>query len=728
MQNQQPRLSRRTALKGMTGLVLGVYLKPGSSMAQSGAAQVLRPDSSTGSFAPNAFVRIGTDDTVTVLVKHIEFGQGPFTGLATLVAEELDADWSKVRAEHAPADANLYKNFLLGSQGTGGSTAMANSYEQMRKAGAAARAMLVEAAAQSWRVPAGEISVERGVLRHSRSNRQGRFGQFAEVAAKLPVPSDPPLKDPSKFRLIGREGAVKKLDVPAKTNGTAQFTIDIREPGMLTVVVVHPPRFGGKVASVDAVQARAVPGVVDVKQIPSGVAVYADSTWPALKAREALKITWDDSAAEKRSSSQLIEEYRALSRQKGSVASQHGDVDAALAGAERLIEAEYVFPYLAHAPMEPLDGFLRWDANKASARYGSQLQTFDQLTIAGVLGLKPEQVSLETMLAGGSFGRRAQPTSHFAAELAQVAKAIGPSRPVKLIWTREDDLRGGYYRPMFVHRLRGAIRDGKIVAWTNTLVGQSFIQGTAFAPMVIKDGIDPITVEGSREIPYEIPNFRCDVHTPSVGVPTLWWRSVGHTHTGYAVECFIDELLQATGQDPVAGRVALMGKAPRAAGALRAVAQLARWAGPGPFGDRARGVAVVESFGSFIAQIAEVSSGDGEGPKVHKVWCAVDCGVAVNPDVIRAQMEGGIGFGLGHALFAEVRLDEGRPVPGNFDTYRSLRIHEMPEIEVTIVRSNEKPTGVGEPGVPPIGPAVANALARLGHNRPRQLPIVRGMV
>ena len=728
MQNQQPRLSRRTALKGMTGLVLGVFLKPGLSMAQSGAAQVLRPDGSTITFAPNAFVRIGTDDSLTVLVKHIEFGQGPFTGLATLVAEELDADWSKVRAEHAPADANLYKNFLLGSQGTGGSTAMANSYEQMRKAGAAARAMLVEAAAQSWRVPTGEITIERGVLRHAKSNRQARFGQFAEAAAKLPVPENPPLKDASKFRLIDREGAVKKLDVPAKTNGTAQFTIDIREPGMLTVVVAHPPRFGGKVANVDVTQARAVPGVVDVKQIPSGVAVYADSTWPALKAREALRITWDDSGAEKRSSSQLVEEYRTLSRQKGSVAGQHGDVDAALAGAERVIEAEFVFPYLAHAPMEPLDGFLRWDANKAVARFGSQLQTFDQMTIGGVLGLKPEQVSLETMLAGGSFGRRAQPTSHFAAELAEVAKAIGPNRPVKLVWTREDDLRGGYYRPLFVHRLRGAIRDGKVVAWANTLVGQSFIQGTAFAPLVIKDGIDPITVEGSREIPYEIPNFRCDVHTPSVGVPTLWWRSVGHTHTGYAVECFIDELLDALGQDPVAGRLALMGKAPRAAGALRAVAQVARWAGPGPFGDRARGVAVVESFGSFIAQIAEVSIRDGDSPKVHKVWCAVDCGVAVNPDVIRAQMEGGIGFGLGHALFAEVLLDNGWPVPANFDTYRSLRIHEMPDVEVTIVRSNEKPTGVGEPGVPPIGPAVANALARLGHNRPRQLPIVRGTV
>jgi isoquinoline 1-oxidoreductase beta subunit len=728
MQYEQLRLSRRTTLKGMTGLVLGLCVKPGSGWAQSGAARVLRPDGSTGGFAPNAFVRIGTDDTVTVLVKHSEFGQGPLTGLATLVAEELDADWSKVRAEHAPADANLYKNLALGSQGTGGSTAIANSYEQMRKAGAAARAMLVEAAAQSWRVPAGEIGVERGVLRHAKSNRQARFGQFAEAAAKLPVPEEPPLKDPAKFRLIGREGAVKKLDVPAKTNGTAQYTIDIREPGMLTVVVAHPRRFGSKVASVDATQALAIPGVVDVKQIPSGVAVYADSTWPALKARDALSITWDDSAAEKRSSSQLIEEYRALSRQKGNVAGEHGDVDAALAGAERVIEAEFVFPYLAHAPMEPLDGFLRWDGNKAVARFGCQLQTFDQQMIASVLGLKPQQVSLETLLAGGSFGRRAQPTCHFAAELAEAAKAIGANHAVKLIWTREDDLRGGYYRPLFVHRLRGAIRDGKIVAWANTLVGQSFIQGTPFAPMVIKDGIDPVTVEGAREIPYEIPNFRCDVHTPSVGVPTLWWRSVGHTHTGYAVECFVDELLQVTGQDPVAGRLALMGKAARAASALRAVAQLARWAGPGPFGGRARGVAVVESFDSFIAQIAEVSAGDGDGPKVHKVWCAVDCGVAVNPDVIRAQMEGGIGFGLGHALFAEVRLDEGQPVPGNFDTYRSLRIHEMPEVEVTILRSSEKPTGVGEPGVPPIGPAVANALARLGHNRPRQLPIVRGTV
>jgi isoquinoline 1-oxidoreductase subunit beta len=289
-------------------------------------------------------------------------------------------------------------------------------------------------------------------------------------------------------------------------------------------------------------------------------------------------------------------------------------------------------------------------------------------------------------------------------------------------------MRGGYYRPLTLHRMRGAVRDGKIVAWANTVVTQSILKGTPFEAVMVKDGIDATSVEGAREIPYDIADFRCDLHTTDVGVPVLWWRSVGHTHTGYAVECFVDELLQAAGQDPVNGRLALMGKAPRAAGALRAVAELARWSGPGPAGNRARGVAVVESFGSFIAEIAEVSIGDGDAPRVHKVWCAVDCGVAVNPDVIRAQMEGGIGFGLGHALFAEVALDAGKPVPANFDTYRSLRIHEMPDIEVTIVRSNEKPTGVGEPGVPPIAPAVANAMARLGLGRPRRLPVVKGVV
>lgn len=710
-------VTRRTAVQSMAGLVIGLYLPRGLREATAAATNAAAP------FAPNAFVRIGTDNTVTVLIKHIEFGQGPFTGLATLVAEELDADWSQVRAEHAPSNPELYKNLFFGVQGTGGSSAIANSYEQMRQAGATARAMLVDAAAQTWNVPASEITVSRGVLRHARTNRQGRFGQFTEAATRLPVPSNVALKNPSTFRFIGKEGAVRKLDAAAKTNGKAQFTMDIRERGMLTVVVARPPHFNARVASFDAAAARAVPGVLDVKQIPTGVAVYADGFWPAKKARDLLRVTWDESGVERRGTEQLVAEYRALARSPGSVAAAHGDVDAALGRATKVIEAEFVFPYLAHATMEPLDAFLRWDGHRVAARYGSQFPTTDHQTIAQILGLPVERVELEVMLAGGSFGRRAQQNAHVAAELAEVAKAIGPGRPVKLMWTREDDMRGGYYRPLTVHRMRGAVQDGRISAWSDTIVTQSILKGSPFAGM-IQNGIDSTSVEGANEIPYDITDFRCDLHTTDVGVPVLWWRSVGSTHTGYAVECFVDELLQSAGQDPVAGRLALMSKAPRQAGVLRAVADLARGSGPGPASGRARGVAVVQSFNTSVAQIAEVSLQNGV-PRVHKVWCAVDCGVAVNPDVIRAQMEGGIGFGLGHALYSEITLDDGRPVQGNFDTYRSLRIHEMPQVEVAIVRSSEKPTGVGEPGVPPIAPAVANALARLGVERPRRLPMVR---
>jgi isoquinoline 1-oxidoreductase beta subunit len=677
-------------------------------------------------FAPNAFIRVGTDDLVTVLIKHIEFGQGPFTGLATLVAEELDADWAQMRAEHAPSNPTLYKNFLLGMQGTGGSTAIANSYDQMRKAGATARAMLVQAAANLWNVPPSEILVERGVLRHQVTGREGRFGQFTEAAAGLPVPEDAPLKQPASFRLIGREGAVKKLDVPEKTNGKAQFTIDNYAPGMLTVVVARPPRFGGKVAGFDAADARSIPGVVDVKALPTGIAVYAEGMWPALKAREALHITWDDTAAEKRSSQEMIDEYRALARSPGITVAARGDAEAVLAKAEKVIEAEFAFPYLAHAPMEPLDGFLHWDGECARARFGCQLQTGDQNMIAAVLGLPLQRVEIKTMLAGGSFGRRGQADMHLAAELAQAAKAIGPGRPIKLMWTREDDIRGGYYRPLFLHRLRGAVSGATIVAWTDRIVGQSIVKGTPYESMIIKDGIDPLSVEGARDIPYDIADFRCELHTTESAVPVLSWRAVGHTHSSYAVECFVDELLQAAGKDPIAGRLEMLGKSPRAAGVLRAVSALASWSGPGPVNKRARGVAVVESFGTYVAQIAEVSVGDGDGPRVHKVWCAVDCGTPINPDVIRAQMQGGIGFGLGHVLFAEITIDAGRPLQSNFDTYRSLRIDEMPEVEVTIIPSAERPTGVGEPGVPPIGPAVANAMAWLGLGRPRRLPIVRG--
>ncbi len=715
------RLSRRAMMAGAGALVIGMVLPFGRFAIAQGPAMAPPPAD------PNAFIRIAQDSTVLVLVKHIDFGQGTYTGLSTIVAEELDADWSQVRAEAAPANIKLYANTLMGIQGTGGSTAIAESYQQMRRAGAAARAMLVQAAANSWNVPPASITVEKGVIRHAASGRHGSFGEFAAAAARLPAPADPPLKDPKSFTLIGRDQPGRKLDSLAKTNGQAKFGIDQTAPGMLTVAVLHPPRFGAKLAHVDPAAALAVKGVVAVRPLSSGVAVYANGTWPAFKGRSALAVQWDESGAETRGSEEMAAQYLALARKPGqTVVKASGDVDAALrAGGAELIEADYVFPYLAHAPMEPLGGFLDWDGKRAVARFGSQVQTGDHMAIAKVLGLPPEQVALETTFAGGSFGRRATPTSHLAVELAEAAKAIGPGKPIRLTWTREDDIRGGYYRPLMVHHMKGAVKGGKIVAWSDSIVGQSFAYGSPFEKLLTSNGYDSTMVEGSNEIPYAIPAFRCTVaHDPSP-VPTLWWRSVGHTHTGYAVETFIDRLLEKAGQDPVAGRLALMSDAPRAAGVLKAVATLAKWDGPGPRDGVARGVAVVESFNSYVAQIAEVALGPDGEPHVRKIWCAVDCGVAVNPDVIRAQVEGGIGYATGHALYAEVPLVAGRPMVSNFNDYRSLRIHEMPQIEVMVVKSTEKPTGIGEPGVPPAGPAIANALARLGRERPTRLPMVR---
>jgi len=679
-------LSRRSILKAGAGLVIGVYIARGGKVfAQT------PPAGSNVNIAPNTFLTIGPDNTVTVLSKHIEFGQGPFTGMATLVAEELDADWSQMRADHAPSNPVLYKNLLFGVQGTGGSSAIANSYEQMRKVGAVARAMLVSAAAEEWKVPASEITVENGVLKHP-SGKEGRFGAFADKAMQLPVPADPKLKDPSTFKLIGKEGVVKRLDSAIKSNGTAQYTLDLNDPGTLTALIARSPRFGGVVASFDAAAALAVPGVVDVKRVPTGVAVYAKGFWPAKTARDLLKITWDDSKAESRGTEQLLAEFRTLSKVPGKTVTQRGDVDQAIARGGRLVEAEFVFPYLAHAPMEPLNAFMKWEGDTASARFGSQFPTPDHAAIANVLGIGMDKVRLQTILAGGSFGRRAQQSTHVALELAEVVKAIGPGKAVKLVWTREDDMRGGYYRPFSIHRMRGVVRDGKIAAWSDTIVGQSIMKGSAFEAMTFKDGLDSTAYEGSHDIPYEVANFKCDLHQVDVGIPVLWWRSVGHTHTGYAVEAFVDELLQMAGQDPVEGRLAMMGKSPRHAGVLKAVAEFANWKGAKMESGHERGVAVVESFGTYVAQVVELSVGE-EGPIIHKVWCAVDCGVAVNPDIIRAQMEGGIGFGLGHILYAEQTLDQGRPVAGNFNTYRSLRINEMPKVDVTIVASTEKRTG-----------------------------------
>lgn len=717
-------VSRRTFLCGIgvgAGLVVAVKLGGVAHAQRSGAAAVIGADEN-GSTTIDAtgFVVIGSDDTVTVMVKHLEMGQGPYTGLATLVAEELDADWSQMRAEGAPSNAALYKNLAFGIQGTGGSTAIANSYEQMRKAGATARAMLIAAAAQTWGVPETEITVVKGVVTHSRSVRKARFGELAQQAAQLTPPKDVRLKDPSRFTLIG--GKVSRLDTPAKSNGSAIFTLDVAPPDMLTVLVAHPPRFGARAASVDDSAAQQVRGFVDVKTIPQGVAVYANGFWAAKKARDALRIQWDDANAEMRGSEQLLAEYRSQSKQPGAKAAERGDVAKAQGRATRKLQVEYVFPYLAHAPMEPLDCAIALKDGACEAWYGAQLQTVDHKTIATVMGLPEEKVSINTLLAGGSFGRRAQPAGDLAAEAAAALKALGRDATIKLVWTREDDIRGGRYRPFTLHRIEGSLdKAGNITSWEQVVVSQSIVKGSPFEAM-IKDGIDPTMVEGASDLPYKVANLRVTAHTMDVGVPVLWWRSVGHTHTAFATETFIDELLVGGGRDPLHGRLALLKDQPRYAEVLKAVGRAARWKGSKVGNGRARGVALHKSFDTYVAQIAEVSRGADGLPKVEQVWCAVDCGVAVNPDNIKAQMEGGIGYGLGTILFDQITLDQGQVVQGNFNDYRMLRIHEMPKIEVVIVKSVEKPTGVGEPGVPPIGPAVANAWRALTGKAVRSLP------
>jgi isoquinoline 1-oxidoreductase beta subunit len=705
------RFLETSALTGVA-LIVGVRLEPRCADA---ADQVL---------APNAFVRIAQDNTVTIVAKHIELGQGTYTGLATILAEELDADWSQIRVEAAPADAERYGNRLAGgAQMTGGSTAMAESWEQMRRAGATARAMLVEAAARDWGVPASEITVQRGVVLHAPSGRRATFGELAGKAATLTPPAQVTLKDPKDFTLVGKD--LRRVDGRAKTDGSAQFTLDLVLPQMLTALIARPPRFGAILKSFDATAARRVKGVTHVVAVPAGVAVAAESFWAARKGREALRVTWDESRAETRGTEELYTAYRVLAGRPGTPARRDGDVAGAFRGAARVVEAVYEFPYLAHAPMEPLDAVVRVGSDGCDLWAGSQAPTIDQQVVARVLGVPPDTVRVHTLLAGGSFGRRATPNGDVAGEAASIAKAVGGTRPVKLVWTREDDIQGGRYRPLYVHRLRAGLDpQGAIVAWEHRIVGQSIGAGTAFESVLVKNGVDQTSVEGAANLPYAVPNVAVELHTTDVGVPVLWWRSVGSTHTAYAVETFLDELAHATARDPVALRRTLLAKHPRHLAALNLAADRAVWGQPLPAG-RARGVAVHESFNSVVAQIAEVSLRPDGLPKVERVVCAVDCGTAINPDVIRAQMEGGLGYGLAAAMWNEITLTHGRVQQRNFDGYRPLRIAEMPAVEVHIVPSGAAPTGVGEPGVPPIAPAVANALFYLTGQRVRRLPFAR---
>jgi isoquinoline 1-oxidoreductase beta subunit len=672
----------------------------------------------------NPFVRIAPDNTVTVMVKHLDMGQGIATGLTTLVAEELDADWAQMRAEFSPADAKLYANLLFGTiQGTGGSSSIANSFAQYRKAGATARAMLARAAANAWGVPASEIMIDRGILAHG-SGKRAHFGEMAEAASTVPIPETVPVKDPSKFIFIGK--TFPRVDTDAKITGAPVYTQDVQLDGMLVAAVKHPPKFGAEVKSFDATEARKVKGVVDVITVPQGVAVLANGTWPAFKGREALTVEWDESHAEMRGTPELLAKYKELAKQPGPVARNEGDAVAGIATGAIVVEREFVFPYLAHAPMEPLNAAIRFDGKKAELWSGSQLQTVDQMVAGQVLGIAPDSVKINTLYAGGSFGRRAIADSHYIAEVAAIAKAWRKPDAIKLVWSREDDIKGGYYRPLYVHRVKAGLdADGNLVGWHHRIVGQSILTGTPFESFAVKDGIDGTSVEGVADMPYAIPNLRVESHMTKVGVPVLWWRSVGHTHTAYAVETMLDLLAAKAGKDPVEFRLALLKDHPRHAGVLKLAAEKARWTSPLPKG-RFRGVAVHESFNSFVAQVAEIALGDNGEAKVERIVCVVDCGIVVNPDQVKAQMEGGIGYGLGAAMRGAITLTEGEVDQANFDTYEPIRMSDMPKIEVHLVDSREPPTGVGEPGVPPVAAAVANAIHAATGKHLNELPMPLG--
>lgn len=727
MEAVQPKPSRRQFMLGAVatgaGFVVGYYVPGGTALAAAPA----KPEAPK---IPNPFagyVQIGTDNKVTVFSAHMDMGQGCYNGTATLVAEELDADWSHIDVVGGWGNPKLYGNLITGgaAQMTGGSSAMFSSFDRYRQAGAAARAMLVAAAADSWKVPAGEITVKQGVVSHA-SGKRATFGELAAKAATMPVPDKVSVKPANAWTLIGN-AKLPRYDSAPKVNGKQDFTLDVKLPGMLTAVMIHPPRFGATVKSFDGAAAKKIKGVVDVVAIPRGVAIVAEKMWIALKARDAVKVEWDESKAEKRGSNELMAEYRKLAEKPGvATARNDGDVEKAFAGAAKVLETRFEFPYLAHAALEPLNAVARFNSDGTLEIWGGhQMPDLYQFIASKVAGITPDKVKLHVMKTGGGFGRRATPDGEIIVEAVAVAKAIGGKAPVKVQWTRENDMRGGRYRPMYVHKLKAGLdANGKLVAWYNHIVGQSIMAGTPFEAGLVKNGVDLMSVEGSANIPYAIPNLRVDLTSTSVGVPVLWWRAVGSTHTAYAVEAFIDELAEAAGKDPVEFRLAMLEKHPRHAGVLKLVAEKAGWGkalAPGRF----RGIAVAEAFHTFVAQVAEISLGK-DGLKVERLVCAVDCGIAINPDQIRAQMEGGIGFGLGAVLKSELTLTNGKVDQGNFDGYEVLRINEMPQVEVHIVPSKAPPTGVGEPGVPPVGPAVANALAAANKKRIRVLPFSRG--
>ena len=711
-------VSRRGFLKGSAvlggGLVVA-FVVPGGNRFATAA------ENEGKAFAPNAFLRIAPDNSVTVLLGHSEMGQGIWTGLTMLIAEELDADWSKIRVEHSPASAADYGMPAFGGmQITGGSTSTWMEFDRYRLAGATARQMLIEAAAKRFNVAPSTIRTESGVV--IAGDKRATYGELADAAGQLPVPDPKSItfKEAKDWKVIGKP--TKRLDTPEKITGRAKFGMDVQFDGLMTAMVARPPVFGASVKSFEGAQALAVPGVHKVVQVPTGVAVIADHYWAAKLGRDALKVDWDLGPHADLSSEKLLESFRKLAATPGISASQAGDAKGSFGKAAKKIDVEYSVPYLAHAPMEPLNCTVKISADKCEIWTGTQFQTLDQMVAGKITGLKPEQVEIHTEFLGGGFGRRANPTSDFVAEAVQVAKAA--AMPVKTVWSREDDIRGGYYRSAFLHRARiGLGADGMPLAWQHVLVGQSIMAGTMLEKTMVKNGVDQTSVEGVSDSPYitGLANHQVDLHSPTTGINVLWLRSVGHSHTAFVMESLIDEMAAAAGKDPVEYRRTLLKDHARHLGVLNLAVEKANWKAPLPDG-HALGVAVHESFGSYVAQVAEVSQ-DNLKIRVHRVVCAVDCGIAVNPQSIAAQMESCITFGLGMALHSKLTLKDGHVVQSNYHDYQVLRLNEMPVVEVHIVPSTDKPGGIGEAGVPPTAPAVANAVFALTGQRLRELPL-----
>jgi isoquinoline 1-oxidoreductase beta subunit len=702
-------LSRRDLLR--SGLAIGVGLVVGFRVPvrlRGAAAQ------GTGVFAPNQWLRIDRDGVVTIVNSVPEMGQGSLTTMPMIVADELDADWDRVRVEQAPANPKVYGNPITGAQSYGGSRGVRDHLEVWRKAGAAARQMLREAAAQEWGVPVSEVDTEPGVVIHRPTGRRLVYGQLVERAQQLPVPQNPTLKTPAQFRYIGKDR--KRLDAPAKVTGKAVYGVDVQVPGMLIASIERCPVFGGKVQGFDATAAKAMPGVRHVVQVSNGVAVVADSFWTAVQGRKALSVTWDEGRVAQVSSPQISRDYEALSKQPGQQARKDGDAEAVLAAGGKTLEAVYQVPFLEHACMEPMNCTAHVTRDACTVWAPTQNPGGTQETAARITGLAREQVTVNTTLLGGGFGRRGE--QDFVVDAVETAKAVG--EPVKVMWTREDDIQHGFYRPSTYNLFRAALGpSGAPAAWWNRIVGPGILLQKGRAPA---GSIDGPAMEGARNIPYDIPNVLVEWTHKDFGIPVGFWRSVGPSQNSFITESFMDEVAHLASQDPYEYRRKLLGKSPRHRAVLELAATRANWGAPLP-ADRARGIAVAFSYGSYVSHVAEVSVAPDGKVTVHKLTCAIDCGIAVNPDQVRAQMEGGAIYALTAVLYGEITIDHGRVQQSNFHDYPILRINEAPVVETHILDSGQPPGGLGEPGVPTVAPSVCNAIFALTGKRIRRLPI-----